>query len=413
MSAPTPPFAFDGVVRLTRIGTTLRHLHDRHRLRRVEHRQQRALHRADVPPRLPAAVGHRVEGRAEAPRASSSTASRKPWAGRPAHGRLRVRNRSRIWNVRDVVISPTTRRAALHPAASARRSEIGRARRVLVPPARTRRTQPLDLYTRYPFGFFLKKRRIRITGDVIVFPRLLRTTLSASASGRRQRRLQISANRVGGGTEIHSFRDYVRGDSLRQVHWKKSASARPLDHQADRGRGRAARCTSSSIRIGRAASARRSFEEMISEAATFLYTRCSADWRSCSRCRTSRCDPTATATAYAMFPRARARSNRRTSRSTSPHRARHGHLVRGQSRSERHDAARRELELLFLTDLRGRAAVLRRRRSARCRSSCFTPCMAGIMLRVACGKSAGTRSRRGHARVSPSRTSRSTSSTPR
>src|SRR5438105_4832648 len=29
----------------------------------------------------------------------------EPWAMRPAHGRLRVINRSRIWNVRDVIIT--------------------------------------------------------------------------------------------------------------------------------------------------------------------------------------------------------------------------------------------------------------------------------------------------------------------
>src|SRR6266550_1382318 len=27
------------------------------------------------------------------------------WAGRPAHGRLRVTNRSRIWNMRDVIVT--------------------------------------------------------------------------------------------------------------------------------------------------------------------------------------------------------------------------------------------------------------------------------------------------------------------
>src|SRR5947208_1559283 len=27
------------------------------------------------------------------------------WAGRPAHGQLRIANRSRIWNVRDVIVT--------------------------------------------------------------------------------------------------------------------------------------------------------------------------------------------------------------------------------------------------------------------------------------------------------------------
>ena len=81
----------------------------------------------------------------------------------------------------------------------------------------------IDFYTRYPFGFFLKKRRVRLQGDLVVYPRLLEESV-ASDQFRPATGEQATANRAGPGTEIHSFREYVRGDSMRHVYWKKSAS---------------------------------------------------------------------------------------------------------------------------------------------------------------------------------------------
>ncbi len=81
----------------------------------------------------------------------------------------------------------------------------------------------IDSYTRYPFGFFLKKRRVQISSDVVVYPRIL----AEDAAHDRFRPLsgeQSVADRPGPGSEIHAFREYVRGDSLRHLHWKKSAS---------------------------------------------------------------------------------------------------------------------------------------------------------------------------------------------
>ena len=85
----------------------------------------------------------------------------------------------------------------------------------------------VDLYTRYPFGFFLKKRRPRLTGDVIVFPRLLGDDIPRDRFRPTQGELQ-SSNRIGGGTDIHSFRDYVRGSELKAagLDWRSSLVAR-------------------------------------------------------------------------------------------------------------------------------------------------------------------------------------------
>jgi uncharacterized protein (DUF58 family) len=145
------------------------------------------------------------------------------WAGQPATGRLRLLNDSRIWNVRDVVVAsdelaeplliPLLERGIEH----ASYVSFLFARRGLV------HFKRIDLYTRYPFGLFLKKLRVRLSGDVVVYPRLLDAGLSSPL--RPFDGEQDSSNRAGIGTELHGFRDYARGDSLRQIAWKKSASA--------------------------------------------------------------------------------------------------------------------------------------------------------------------------------------------
>src|SRR4051794_35592336 len=94
------------------------------------------------------------------------------WAMRPAHGRLRIVNRSRIWNVRDVIVTSEELDAPLCIAQIPRRSEIvphptsRSPPRGLVPLARAPR------YTRWPFGFFLKKRRRHLSSDGSVCPPL-------------------------------------------------------------------------------------------------------------------------------------------------------------------------------------------------------------------------------------------------
>ncbi|HEV7487936.1 MAG TPA: DUF58 domain-containing protein [Thermoanaerobaculia bacterium] len=190
------------------------------------------------------------------------------WAMRPAHGRLRIRNRSRIWNVRDVIITSEELAAPLSLPLIKRREEIivhamfSFRRRGLTQLTR------VDLYTRFPFGFFLKKRRPRLTGDVVVFPRLLGDDISRDRFRPNRGDLQ-SANRIGGGTDIHSFRDYVRGDSLRRVHWKKSASlGRWIIKQTEVETGRSVHIVVDPYRPPDVSE--ESFEEMISEAATFL-----------------------------------------------------------------------------------------------------------------------------------------------
>src|SRR5205807_8788227 len=131
------------------------------------------------------------------------------------------------------------------------------------------RFKSIDLYTRYPFGFFLKKRRVRMDGEVVVCPRLLEVTESRERFRAVEGEL-FASHRPGPGHEVHSFRDYVRGDSLRHVAWKKSASlGRWIIKQTELEAGRAVHVAVDPFKPHEVSE--EAFERMISEAATRVY----------------------------------------------------------------------------------------------------------------------------------------------
>jgi len=191
------------------------------------------------------------------------------WAGRVAEGRLRIANDSRIWNVRDVIIVSQELAHPVFVPVVPRRGAVDVDVQFLFAHRGRVELRQVDLYTRYPFGFFLKKRRMRISGEVIVFPRLLESDGSRGRFAPIEGELS-SANRIGHGTDVHSFRDYVRGDSLRHVYWKKSASlGRWIMKQTELDAGRAVHVVLDPYKPREVADDE--FEQMISEAATFIH----------------------------------------------------------------------------------------------------------------------------------------------
>jgi uncharacterized protein (DUF58 family) len=77
------------------------------------------------------------------------------------------------------------------------------------------------VYTRFPFGLFLKYRDFDADEQVLVFPTLLSTPV--------QRRVQenpvsgdVSVTRVGQGGAVGGLREFRDGDSVRRVHWRTS-----------------------------------------------------------------------------------------------------------------------------------------------------------------------------------------------
>jgi len=191
------------------------------------------------------------------------------WAGRSAEGTLKIANRSTVWNVRDVIVNSPELAAPLFIPIIRRRSETRTTAEFVFQRRGIVQLKSIDLYTRYPFGFFCKKRRAPLTGEVVVFPRLL-----DEETPRDQFRPVSGENhpstRAGFGTDIHSFRDYVRGDSYRHIYWKKSASlGRWIVKQTETEAARAVQVVIDPFKPRGASDD--DFELMISHAATFLY----------------------------------------------------------------------------------------------------------------------------------------------
>jgi len=191
------------------------------------------------------------------------------WAGRPAEGLLRIANRSTIWNVRDVIITSAELANPIFIPIIQRRSEVRVDAAFLFQRRGIVQLKTIDLYTRYPFGFFFKKRRVRISGEVVVFPRLLDEETPQERFRPVDGDLHPS-NRAGIGTDIHSFREYVRGDSYRHIYWKKSASlGRWIMKQTEVEAARAVQVVIDPYKPR--GTSDDDFERMVSEAATFIF----------------------------------------------------------------------------------------------------------------------------------------------
>jgi uncharacterized protein (DUF58 family) len=105
----------------------------------------------------------------------------------------------------------------------------------LLPKARTIQSYPLlmkrrgayvlegiKLFTRFPFGLFVKASTVPVRSDVIVYPEIkdLSSVLldDLSMVGHDQ-----ALRRRGQGTALHNLRLYQPGDDSRTIHWKTTA----------------------------------------------------------------------------------------------------------------------------------------------------------------------------------------------
>jgi uncharacterized protein (DUF58 family) len=75
----------------------------------------------------------------------------------------------------------------------------------------------------FPFGFFRAKRRIRARGDLIVWPKRIRTELLPPVIERESLDSPVGMNRPGHGSEMLGLRPYRRGDPFRRIHWAATA----------------------------------------------------------------------------------------------------------------------------------------------------------------------------------------------
>lgn len=145
------------------------------------------------------------------------------WAGREVTGKLTVKNRSRLFPLRDVIIVARELAAPVYVERLGRRSSATVHADFRFDKRGYSTVEHLDLYTRYPFALFLKKRRVRVAGTTLVFPRLVEVGEIDVRPAERRGDL-ASQQRVGIGPELFGLREYTKGDSVRQIHWKKSAA---------------------------------------------------------------------------------------------------------------------------------------------------------------------------------------------
>ena len=262
------PFEFDGVVRLTRVGTTFI-LGTVVLAIAALNTANNALYIA-VSVMLGTLLLSGIASKGGLRKIEAEIAGmEEAWAGRAVEGTLRVRNRSRIWNLRDLVITSPDLARPLYVPLAPKRSTTSVPLTFLFHRRGVARLTVLDAYTRYPFGFFVKKRRLRISSEVVVFPKILGEE-EARTRFRPITGEQSSSNRAGIGTEIHSFREFVRGDSLRHVYWKKSASiGRWIMKQTELDAGRSLHVVVDPFKPRGVSDEQ--FEEMISAAATLIF----------------------------------------------------------------------------------------------------------------------------------------------
>jgi uncharacterized protein (DUF58 family) len=87
--------------------------------------------------------------------------------------------------------------------------------------------EALELKTRFPFGLFLKgKKNDEAADEVVVYPRVRPVKEGEALSGFTQGTSSIP--KKGGGTQLHSLRDYTLPDDSRFIHWRSAARTQKL-----------------------------------------------------------------------------------------------------------------------------------------------------------------------------------------
>ena len=171
------------------------------------------------------------------------------FAGEPAQVLVSVRNPKRVLPTFSVLVEARhqlpaedeTRRSLLRRAPRPRYAKRALAYFMHVPrraraEQRVEQTFPqrghvlvtgFELSTRFPFGFFRLRRRLRARNvDLVIYPRL-------DAVGDELHLLPMNAGRLssarrGAGHDLHSLREYLPQDDVRHIDWKATARARHL-----------------------------------------------------------------------------------------------------------------------------------------------------------------------------------------
>lgn len=148
--------------------------------------------------------------------------------------------------------------------------EAGKSTRVVVertPASRgTLRFTHLRVRTRFPFGLLQKTRTVRVPTEAIVFPALVPVELPRIA--RAEHGHERSGTRPGPASEVIGLREHRSGDSLRDIHWRRTASlGRPVSRERASPADPLLRLTLP-LRVVGADEGRARFERSVSEVAS-------------------------------------------------------------------------------------------------------------------------------------------------
>lgn len=83
----------------------------------------------------------------------------------------------------------------------------------------------LNLESSFPFIFFFMKKKVRVRGEMTVYPRINDVELSSLLRGEGE---GAGRARAGRGEELLLIREFRYGDDMKLVHWKTSAKAEKL-----------------------------------------------------------------------------------------------------------------------------------------------------------------------------------------
>ncbi len=79
----------------------------------------------------------------------------------------------------------------------------------------------VEVSTTFPFGLFRKSRRLEVSSEVRVRPRVAEMDAGHEASGEEEGRAAALVR--GDGLDLFGLREHVHGDEARRIHWKASA----------------------------------------------------------------------------------------------------------------------------------------------------------------------------------------------
>ncbi len=83
-----------------------------------------------------------------------------------------------------------------------------------------------EVKTTFPFGFFLRGRKITASGNIVIYPALSEVAALSSRYPQTQSLVERLVRGQGGG--LYNIRDYSAGDNARFVHWKSTAKTSKL-----------------------------------------------------------------------------------------------------------------------------------------------------------------------------------------